>query len=218
MFYDVVAVIAAILGLLLLFAAINSLFRSGWFLGWLKGTIGFVLTAIALILVLAAWDIYSYKELMADKPLATISFEKLGDRHYRAVMTITSDGSQQSYELKGDQWQLDARILKWQDSLLRMGIKPGYRLGRLAGRYYSLEDERALERTVIDVNPSTAGVDVWDWLNRVDQDIPWLDALYGNATFAPMSDGALYEVSLTFTGLISRPLNESAREASRSWQ
>lgn len=218
MFYDAIAIVASIIGVLLLMVAVNTLFRSGWFLGWLKGMLGLTLTALAVIAMLAAWDIFSYEELLADKPLATISFQQLNDHHYRAVVHIAVDGSKQSYELMGDQWQLDARIFKWHDSLLKLGIKPGYRLGRLSGRYYSLDDERTQLRTVHELNPSAARVDVWEWFNQIDQQVPWLDALYGNATFAPMSDGALYEISLSYTGLISRPLNESARDASQSWQ
>lgn len=218
MFYEVIAIIASIIGVMLLFGALNTLFRRGWFLGWLKGMLGFALAAFAVIVVLAAWDIWSYEELLADKPLATISFQQLGDHRYRAVVHIAHDSSEKSFELMGDQWQLDARIFKWHDSMLRLGIKPGYRLDRLSGRYYSLDDERYQQRTVHEINPSVTNIDVWEWFNRIDQQVPWLDALYGNATFAPMSDGALYEISLSYTGLLSRPLNDSARDASRRWQ
>ena len=48
--------------------------------------------------------------------------------------------------------------------------------------------------------------------------LPVLDALYGSATFVPMSDGALFEVSLANSGLIARPLNERAQSAIERWR
>ena len=217
MVYEVLAAVIALLAVVLLLLALRSLLRGGWLLGWLKGTLGFAVIALALIFALGAWDLSGYKAILSEKPLATISFKQIGDRRYLAVLIVAEGQNEQKFELRGDQWQLDARILKWHDSLLRLGLKPGYRLSRLAGRYYLLDDERNAPRSVFDLYSSAGGVDVWSWFNRVDSEVPWLDAIYGNATFAPMSDGALYEVRLSASGLVSRPLNDSAREAVKRW-
>ena len=48
--------------------------------------------------------------------------------------------------------------------------------------------------------------------------MPWIDAVYGNAAFVPMEDGALFEVTLSHTGLLARPLNDPAKEAVNRWQ
>jgi hypothetical protein len=48
--------------------------------------------------------------------------------------------------------------------------------------------------------------------------MPIIDAVYGSATYLPMADGALYEVSLSHTGLLARPLNASAEEAINTWR
>ncbi|GAB3106956.1 cation/multidrug efflux pump [Aestuariicella hydrocarbonica] len=217
MFYGGLAIAVAIISLLVLLRALKTLFSGGWLMGWLKGTLGLALVVLSAIIGLFAWDVFSYHELLTEKSVATISFKQLEDQHYQAIL-VNADGVEQKFELKGDQWQLDARIFKWQPSLARYGLKPGYRLDRLAGRYFSLEEERLSERTVYDLNPSISGVDAWRWYKMVDQNIPWLDALYGSATYVPMSDGALYEINLTHSGLISRPLNEPAEVAIRRWQ
>jgi hypothetical protein len=44
-----------------------------------------------------------------------------------------------------------------------------------------------------------------------------VDAYYGTATYLPMADGARFEISLTRTALIARPLNEPARRAVGDW-
>ncbi len=217
MLYDGIAIAVAVIGGLLLIAALKTLFRRGWLLSWLKGSLGIVTLMLAAIVGFMALDVFSYTELLEESSVATISFEKLEEQRYRAVL-VSADGVEQQYELRGDQWQLDARIFKWSPTLAKIGFKPGYRLDRLAGRYYSLEEERFGERTVYALSHSQQGVDVWRWFKAIDHNVPWLDALYGSATFVPMNDGALFEVSLSNTGLLSRPLNEPAKVATRRWQ
>lgn len=217
MLYDGLAVLVAIIAALVLVWAFKTLFRRGWFLGWLKGTFGLMLIIFAAVVGLLAWDVFSYEELLGETPVATISFEELGGQYYQATV-VYADGVESQFDLRGDQWQLDARIFKWSPSLARFGLKPGYRLDRLSGRYYSLEKERSAERTVYELSPSESSIDVWRWFKSIDQQVPWLDALYGSATFVPMSDGALYEVNLSHSGLLSRPLNEPAKIAIKRWQ
>ena len=48
--------------------------------------------------------------------------------------------------------------------------------------------------------------------------MPWIDAVYGSATYLPMADGAVYEVRVSPTGLLARPLNDVARKAVAGWK
>ena len=59
------------------------------------------------------------------------------------------------------------------------------------------------------------GFDIWQsaksgWSMMVD-------ASYGSATYLPMTNGAIFEVTLSNTGLVGRPLNGSAQEAVERW-
>ncbi len=164
-----------------------------------------------------AIDIASYNELVAEKDIATIRFEKNKEQHYTATL-ITNSGDMDRYELYGDQWQLDSRILKWSSQAARLGIKTGYRLERLAGRYISLNDERDKPRRLYALNESPWSVDIWMWLNNIDDKIGMVDARYGNSVFLPMSDGAFFQIALSNTGLVARPLNRSAKDAVKQWQ
>lgn len=212
MFYEGLALGTIVLGLLLLFFSLKVLVRRGWILGWLRGMCGALLVAGGAILALAALDIFSYQQILAEKTIATLSFERLGTQDYRAVL-VDASGNEQRFKLKGDQWQLDARIIKWPGAMASLGVKPGYRLDRISGRYYSLEKERNAERSVHSLGQSQYGVDVWQWLQGYSDLLPFVDAVYGSATFVPMDDGALFEVTLSNSGLVARPLNESAQSA-----
>ncbi|MBU2887081.1 cation/multidrug efflux pump [Gilvimarinus agarilyticus] len=217
MFYSALAVIAAILCLIIAYSGAKLLFRNSWILGWLRGMFGLSLLAMALIFAFVAFDIFTYRQIVKEQVIATISFEKLAEQEFK-VMLANSDGLEKTYTLRGDQWQLDARIIKWKGEVAKLGIQPGYRLDRISGRYFSLEDERNAERTLYSFNESHLGVDVWQWLRQIKNTLPVVDAVYGSATYLPMADGALFEVSLSGTGLVTRPLNEIAQDAVGLWQ
>ena len=193
------------------------LFRGSWLLGWLKGMTGVILVAAAFFLATAAIDFYSYSNLKKEQAIATLGFTRQGAQHFK-VSVVEPDGLERLYDLKGDLWQLDARILKWNDALAALGLSTGYRLDRLSGRYYSLEDESGEERSLHQLNPGSKQLDIWQLLHSSGYSLGFLDANYGSATYLPMADGALFAVTLSNTGLLARPLNEPARDAVKSWQ
>lgn len=190
------------------------LMRQQWFLQWLKGTAGLVLIGLAVYLSLFALNLFSYHQLTRETPIATVSFREVGPQLYSATIA-RRDGINTEYELRGDLWQLDARIIKWKGLFALFGFAPGYQLDRIAGRYLSLEDERSRERTVYQLHRDAVGFDIWEsarsgWSLMVD-------ASYGSATYLPMANGAIFEVTLSGTGLVGRPLNGSAQEAVERW-
>ena len=201
------AVVVIIAGLMLT-AVIWLWWRRSWFIQWLKGTLGFLLLFVIVILAFGLLDVWSYKQLQHEEPIATVMLYKVSDKHFE--LTLVDSVEQESrYTIYGDQWQLDARLLTWKGPLARSGLLPLYRLDRLAGRYLSLEQELNAQRTVYQLNESV-WFDVWHWLNRYSF---WLDANYGSAVYMPLSHGAMYSILLTPKGLLARPLNDAAKQA-----
>ncbi len=217
MAYTLLAGVIIVVALFVVLMAGRLLFKGSWFLGWLRGMGGFLLLLASILLALAAFDFYSYKQLSKEQTVATISFTKLDEQRYQ-VSLVDSDGLERMYELSGDLWQLDARIIKWNRTFAGIGLTPGYRLDRLSGRYYSLEKEHTAERTVYQLSTSKSVLDIWAWLRDYGQNLAVIDASYGSATYLPMDDGALFSVSLSSTGLLSRPLNDRAKQAVEGWQ
>ncbi|WP_339896890.1 cation/multidrug efflux pump [uncultured Gilvimarinus sp.] len=217
MVYSAIAVLAGLCCLVVAYSAAKLLFKDSWVLGWLRGMFGLALLGLAVVFAFVAWDIFSYRQIQQEQRVATLGFEKVKDALYNVVVS-DEHGNEQRYQIAGDQWQLDARIIKWKGIVANWGVTPGYRLDRLSGRYYSLEQERSAERTVYSFHESQYGIDVWRWLREARDSLPLVDAVYGSATYLPMADGALFEVSLSGTGLVTRPLNDSAREAVGAWR
>ncbi|WP_341937153.1 cation/multidrug efflux pump [Marinimicrobium sp. C2-29] len=217
MFYSLLSVFIILLCLGLVYIALRLLARGRWLRGFLRGLFGVVLLLAALVLALIAADVFSYKQMVKEEPVATLSFEQLGEQHYEATL-VHSSGEEETFTLRGDQWQLDARVIKWQGLMGGLGVSPGYRLDRISGRYYSLAEERSSERTVYSLDNDGWGPDVWAWIKQNPGWFPVVDARYGSATFVPMAADALFEVRLSSTGLLARPLNEPARRALAVWE
>lgn len=215
--YIAITFLIALIALLLVFWGGRVLINGSWLLGFMRGTVGLVLLGGALVVVLVAADVYSYRNLAEEHSVGTVSFKRVGEQQYEAKFS-DEDGLAQHFELQGDQWQLDARLLKWKGPLARWGIQPAYRLDRLSGRYLTLQDERNKQRTVHELVGSNYGVDVWQTLRDINNKLPFVDAVYGSATFLPMEDGAVYDVRITHNGLLARPLNQQATSALDAWQ
>jgi hypothetical protein len=212
--YTLAPLVLIVFSLLLVLIGAWILLRQKWVLQWLKGTAGLLLVVLAIYMSVFALNLYGYKEYAQEVSVATVSFWESGDQSFIATVTRT-DGSSEEFRLKGDQWQLDARIIKWKMPFSLLGLKPGYQLDRMQGRYYALEDERSRDRTVYSLHRDPVGLDVWLLAKK-----GWgliIDARYGSAAYLPMADGALFEVTVAPTGLVARPMNGSAQKAIAGW-
>jgi len=214
--YLFLAIMFVLLAAVLTYFASKILFKHSWILGWLRGMFGLALLLGVTVLALMAFDIYSYRQLDSEQNIATISFTALDSQEYAATF-VDNNGSQQNFTLLGDQWQLDSRIIKWNGILSRLGMNTGYRLERISGRYLLLDDERTKNRSVFALSETPGGVDVWTWLKAMNND-SLVDARYGNSAFLPMVDGGQYQISVSNSGLLARPLNEPAQTAVEQWR
>lgn len=210
-------VLLSFLALILCVVSLGLLFKTwfakSWFLSWLKGTLGFICLGIIIGLVFLMLDLWSYKQALKEHALAEINIEQLDDAYF--VLNFKVNGEQeQKFQILGDQWQLDVRLLTWKGPFLTLGVKPLYRFDRLSGRYANIEDERLKQRTVYPLHNSSF-VDLW----RISQLFDfWLHANYGSSLFMPLTDKARYRISLSARGLVAKPMNKEAKDAiSRVW-
>jgi len=207
--------VCALLSLLFFVAAVRQLRVGRVGGGVVNAAIGLLLILGAVCALLVAANLRSYQRLGAEQPAGELQFSRAAQRDFYAVLSYP-DGERDSFELRGDEWLIDARILKWRAFANLVGFDAVYRLERISGRYSHIEDERNLPRTVYDLHRQDH-VDVWEFAHLYHSLLPWVDALYGSATFLPMADGALYEIKVSQTGLLARPLNQAARDAVSGW-
>lgn len=210
---ELATIVLAAVGSILVIASLLFFLRPRWLLGWLKGMAVFGVLLFGLYTLAVAVNVARYQSLSGMQTVASIATTKQAERLWRVTFEPV-EGAPMIETVSGDQWQVDARIIRFAGPLRWLGIAPGYRLERLSGRYTSLELERTAPRSVIQLS-DTGWLDLWD----LDQefDLPFVEGVYGNATFMPMRDGAVFEVRLSSSGLVAVPMNEAARQAVQFW-
>ena len=213
---DLAFIILGLLGLTLFILGIYRIWHWKMLSGGIQGISGALLISLALLVASLATNLHTYQRFSHESPVATLRFEQLGPQHFRTILA-RPEAVAEIYDLYGDQWQLDARTLKWKGFATLLGLDSGFQLERLSGRYHNVEQEGAAPRSV-HVLYKGEGIDIWSLARRYPRWLPWVDAVYGSATYMPMAHGARYQVSISQSGLIARPLNPTAQKAVEEWQ
>ena len=170
------------------------------------------LTLAALLLSLAALSttvslaIQGYRAFTREEVVAVVETRVTGTKTFDAEFNFP-DGSRKTFVLAGDEFYVDAHILKWKPLANMLGLHTAYELDRVAGRYVNIEDERAQPRTVFSLRQDKP-VDIFDLRRRLPPLFkPLVDAEYGSATFMLADDSARFEVRVSTTGLLVRRMD-----------
>ena len=219
---------AALIGAAVLLGGLRALFGGRPLEGVVGAVVGGGVLWAASLATLFGLNLQTYARLTHERPVATLTLRRLEPQLYEVtvVQPPLVDGAATGsavYPVHGDDWRIEAQVLKWKPWANVLGLDAQYRLDRLSGRYRVIEQELHATRSVHDLSSSrteTAGeglpwrVDAWNALRRYRRYVDAADTLYGGAAYMPMADGARYEVWITQSGLIARPANDAARNAS----
>lgn len=217
---NVVAAVSAALGLIgltFIALAVSRIRRRRFAAAGAHGMAGCCAVFFGSALVAVALNLHTYQRLTYERTIADLTFRQFEPRAFGVTLN-TDDGSDpRRFVLRGDEWQIDARVLKWYGFANLLGLDSHYRLERLSGRFANLAEERSGPRTVFTL-ARPAGLDLWKVANRYERWFPLVDAVYGSAAYLPMANGARFEVSITQSGLIARPANGAAVRATAAWR
>ena len=213
---ELFAIACAVLGFVGLLVTLRRLFRAQLFAASRSALLALLLAGASALLFSFSLTLHTYARLTWEEPVANVSFAELGPQLYTATLVRRPSGDVETFALNGDEWQLDARVLKWRGVANLLGLDARYRLERLGGRYTDVEQERAGPRSVYGLGPPPS-LDLWLLARAYPRWLPFVDAVYGSATYLPMADGARYQVAITQTGLVARPTNDAAQAAVGAW-
>jgi len=215
-FLEILILIIALLGLLFFLLGLRRLWGRRLIMGSLEGLTGLLLIAVSLLAGAILVNLLTYDRLTRETLVSDIRFQALSPQRFLTYVTPIK-GSARILEMRGDEWQIDARVLKWRGIALLFNLDPVYRLERLGGRYHDIDQERSAPRTVYSLSEDP-GLDIWTFVRTNAHWVPWADAVYGSATYMPMVDGAHYAVFISTTGLLARPQNDIATKALSQWR
>ena len=168
-------------------------------------TLGLLLLAVAALALTVAVSIQGYRAFTREETVALVETTPTGEQAFDATF-VFPEGSSRSFSLAGDEFYVDARILKWKPLANLLGLHTAYELDRVAGRYVSIEDERDRPRTVFSLRQEKT-LDMFELRQRFPPLFgPLVDAEYGSATFVLASEPSRFQVQVSTSGLLIRRL------------
>lgn len=204
------------MSLILLPLGLKRLIKGNFFVASIHTLSGTSLLLTGFLLLSISINLVTYKRLSYEQPIAELKIKQLAEQQFQINISYKNTNEIKDFLINGDEWQIDARIIKWQGWAQVLGLDAQYRLERISGRYSDIEEEQTNIRTVYSLNPRDE-IDYWKLINDYKKLLPWVDAYYGSATYLPMSDNASYSLSLTQTGLIARPLDIKTKKKIKFW-
>ncbi|MFI4958291.1 MAG: hypothetical protein ACHP7C_03920, partial [Lysobacterales bacterium] len=140
--------------------------------------------ALTLLLAGAGFALRGYRLLSEEAPVVDIDARILSPQRWALVLTWP-DGSFRQVQLAGDDWRMEAVVLKWKLPALLAGVPPLYRLDRLSGRYDDAAQEASAPRTVISFGEAGA-FDLRTLSKQYPQWLPEIDTVYGSGAGLPL--------------------------------
>jgi hypothetical protein len=198
-----IAALLGLIGIATAAAALRALARARLFGFALRAIVALVLIAAGGLLGVAALGLQGMQALTREETVARIKVVPSGLQRYDATVTF-ADGRVETYDLAGDDIEIDGHIVKWTPLVNELGLHTSYRLDRISGRYRTIEQENTARRTLYPIG-TPALIDLVAVGRRVPLKI-FFDAEYGSASYVPVNGPAELELLVSTTGFLLRPL------------
>lgn len=211
-----IAAILLLASFLFLVITIRCCRRAQWLRGSFNGSLSLSTILLSITLLLIASNLYNYQRLSHEQYVADVHIKKLTAQRYQLTLETPHQETQQ-FTLLGDDWQIDARVLKWHPYANLLGLDLQYQLERISGRFTDINQEKSSSRSVYALGTDHR-IDIWQLARRYPEWLPFVDAVYGSAAYVPLSDGAEYQIFATQSGLMIRTANNSANTAVTNWR
>ncbi|MCP4432774.1 MAG: hypothetical protein GY806_17520 [Gammaproteobacteria bacterium] len=216
----IIAILLVVLFVLFLMTGWNRIQHRKWLSAGLYTFPVTILLFTLFLVLLVISNLTVYKRLTHERDIAILSVIQISDQSYEVILSyqlFDRDRNSDSFLIKGDEWQLEARILKWLGWANLIGLDSYYQLDRIRGRYRNIEQEINQLPTVFAIPNESRGIDLWKLKQVMKSGLPFLDAYYGQAVFLPLKDGAEFAILINQSGLLARPRNDIARKVVSDW-
>jgi hypothetical protein len=222
--------VVGVIGLAIALSGLGWMFRGRPFKGGRGVFGGGLFLAIGAVAALMGLNIQTYHRLGVDRQhIATLQFTQMANepQSYNVQVTEYDEAGQalepRTFEIKGDEWLLRSRVIRWKPWATVLGLDAQYRLESLDGTYRDQGQRRTTLPTVIDLRPvRRTGVDFYPAAQTVSNFVPLFDVSAGTqpgeAIYWPIAHDARYEIFLTAQGdLRADPEGAAAIDAVNQW-
>ena len=130
------------LGLTFIALAIRRIVRGKIISAGIQSLSGASLIFAGLLMLSIATNLYSYGRLTHEQYIADLTFEQIDKQQFLVIINYQNEDKVDEFLISGDEWQIDARVIKWHGWAQLLGLNAQYRLERISGRYSDIDDER----------------------------------------------------------------------------
>lgn len=207
----VLPAVTGLIGVLLFFGGISKLLGLRFGAGLARLVLGIGALGVTGVIAFSALNLQTYKRLTFERPVATIEFAAAQSPGMVTANVTFEDGEEASYDLRGDEFTLRARVIKFKPVAVILGYDSIYKLDRLEGGVEAdIGDD--VRRSVVSLSDNP-GIDVFQQIRDRGWKSDNIDASYGSAVYNPMAPGLSYEIRMNQSGLEAEPANAAARRA-----
>ncbi len=170
-----------------------------------------MLSAVLLCLLLTSVvvGLRGYRAFVREDVVGVLRVTRAGDEERFVATFALNRGKTLKAVLSGDQVQVDARVLKWTPAMNFLGLHTNYELDRMVGRFSDLDTQNARPPVAVKLGEKPL-VDLFAIARSVSFASPIVDATYGSSSYIPAEDGAAWELRISTTGLLFRPLDSNS--------
>src|SRR5436309_14022010 len=210
----IVMAVFAVLGVVLLVAALVTLRKRRWLGTGMSLMLAVFFLALAALAATLGIAMQGYRALTREVVAATVVTRPTGPERFLATFTFP-EGRREQYEITGNALDVDAHLVKWHPRANILGLHTAYQLDRVSARYDRLEDEQAKPRRIFAVSRPMP-VDMVQvvrslaFLGRLGRVV---DAEYGSATFIAAREPTQLELRVSTSALLFRRVGQTAQGA-----
>lgn len=198
----IAATVFILLCVIFLFAFFASLRKKRFFGAIRNFTFAVLMLTLSLLFGTISISIQGYNALTREELAATVEIFPVSKQIFMARITFP-DSSEKQFKLEGDEFYIDAHILKWKSLANLLGLHTYYELDRISGRYTDIEDETNKNRTVYSVAEDKL-IDAFDLRLKYPFLSFLVDAEYGSASFITTNAHKNLQIMVSTTGLLIR--------------
>ena len=177
----------------------------------------FGVAVMVSLMAMVGLDFTTYQQLTSQQEIIKVHVTETSEGQF--TVKVTSDDSAGEYELVGDQWQIDFRLIRFSPLVSLSGLSYLYQPSRLSNRYQSIDDQRSKPLFFYSLRDEQAvKLDLWQFFRDYSHRLPMIDATFGSSVFMPLIDNAEYNILIGFSGLVVKAANENGLLALQHWQ
>ena len=199
---NIAALVLIILCIIFLFAFVASLRKRKFFGAVRNFTFALLMLSLSLLFGSISISIQGYNAFTSEELVASVEVFPIREQLYTARITFP-DKTEKQLNLEGDEFYIDAHILKWKSLANLFGLHTFYELDRVAGRYIDIEDESNKHRTVYSLAENKL-IDIFYLRLKYPIFSFLVDAEYGSASFVTANTHKKINIMVSTTGLLIR--------------